>query len=393
MKPRTIVGGLVALAVLGAACSDGNDVVDEALPFDDYQIERVFVDADVEFPTFLTSAGDGSGRLFLMSQLGKIVVFTPDGAEARDHDVYLDLSDRIVSSSEQGMLGLAFDPDFSNNGYFYVHYSVDSPRRGVISRFAVDPNDPSRADKNSELMLMEIPQPYVNHNGGMLAFGPDGYLYIGLGDGGSGGDPLQNAQDPETLHGSVLRVDVRGATAQTPYTIPEDNPFASVQGGRPEVWAYGLRNPWRFSFDRVTGDLWLADVGQNAWEEINLIVRGGNYGWNIMEASRCYPLNNLACDTSGLIAPIVDYTHAHGCSVTGGYVYRGSLVPELTGMYLYGDYCTGKLWGFAFEDSKVARHALLAETGLALGSFGEDENGEVYLLDHRESGIYRITPR
>ena len=224
----------------------------------------------------------------------------------------------------------------------------------------------------------------------MLAFGPDGYLYVGLGDGGSGGDPLRNAQDPQTLLGSVLRLDVRSATADAPYRIPDDNPFASGEGGRPEVWAYGLRNPWRFSFDRETGDLWLADVGQNAWEEVDLVVGGGNYGWNVMEAGRCYPLNDLSCDSSGLTGPVVSYTHADGCSVSGGYVYRGARLQELAGMYLYGDFCSGKLWGFRYEDSEVTGHALLAETRLALASFGEGEDGEVYLLDHRGGGIYRI---
>ena len=389
--PLFALAALAALAaILGTGCSGGDGSAAEVVPFEDLRVEQVFTAASVELPTFLTHAGDGSGRVFVVSQLGKIVVFAADGTEARNPKIFLDLSDRVEVRSEQGMLGLAFDPNFSRNGHFYVHYSVVVPRRGVISRFSVDPDDPNRGDESSELVVMEVPQPYVNHNGGMLAFGPDGLLYIGLGDGGSGGDPLGNAQNPKTLLGSVLRVDVRGATAQAPYAIPPDNPFASGQEGRPEIWAYGLRNPWRFSFDRETGDLWLADVGQNAWEEIDLIERGGNYGWNVMEAGRCYPLNDLSCDSSGLTAPIAGYTHADGCSVSGGYVYRGSRLPELAGTYLYGDFCSGKLWGFRFEDSEVTDHALLAETSLALVSFGEDEDGEVYLLDHRGGGLYRI---
>ncbi len=353
-------------------------------------LEQVFVGADIERPTLLTHAGDGSGRIFVMSQLGKIVVFQPEGTTAVNPVVFLDLSDRVVVRSEQGMIGLAFDPDFSENGHIYVHYSVDPPRRGVISRFAVDADDPSRVDLTSELILFEIPQPFINHNGGTLAFGPDGFLYIGLGDGGGGGDPFDNAQDPTTLLGSVLRVDVRNSSADRPFEIPPDNPFASGEHGRPEVWAFGLRNPWRFSFDRATGDLWLADVGQNAWEEVNVVTKGGNYGWGVMEAKRCYPLNDLSCDQDGLTGPIVDYTHADGCSVIGGYVYRGDRLPKLDGTYLYGDFCSGKLLGVRYDETGVTDHVLLAETGLQLSSFGEDESGEVYLLDYRDGGIFRL---
>jgi glucose/arabinose dehydrogenase len=355
-----------------------------------YQVEKIFSETEIERPTLLTHAGDGLGRIFVMSQLGKIFVFHPDGLEARDPSVFLDLSERVEVRSEQGMIGLAFDPSFSENGHFYVHYSADPPRRGVISRFTVDASDPDRGDIGTELVLLEVPQPFINHNGGMLAFGPDEYLYIGLGDGGGGGDPSGNAQDPGTLLGSMLRVDIFNSSAELPYSIPADNPFASGDDGRPEIWAYGFRNPWRFSFDRATGDLWVADVGQNAWEEVNIVTKGGNYGWNIMEAGRCYPLNDLSCDYQELTDPIVGYTHADGCSVIGGYVYRGSRITALNGVYIYGDFCSGKLWGVWYDGQSVIEHAFLAETGLALSSFGEDEAGEVYLLDYAEGGIYRL---
>ena len=360
------------------------------VPLSPQRIEQIFTGTGIELPVLLTHAGDQSGRIFVMSQLGKIIVFQPSGTEATNLTVFLDLRDRVTVRSEQGMIGLAFDPSFSNNGYFYLHYSVDPPRRGVISRFALDPTDGSQGDLESELVLLEVAQPFINHNGGMLAFGPDGYLYVGLGDGGGGGDRFGNAQNPRTLLGSVLRIDVREATAEKRYAIPPDNPFASGQNGRPEVWAYGLRNPWRFSFDRSTGDLWLADVGQNAWEEVDIITSGGNYGWNVMEANRCYPLNDLSCERDGLIGPVVDYTHAEGCAVTGGYVYRGARLPALDGTYIYGDFCSGKLWGVRYDGNNVTEHALLAETKLALSSFGEDESGEIYLLDHGAGGIYRL---
>ena len=247
----TVTDGTPTIAALDTGFAGGDPR--ELLP--PQPLEQMFIGTGIERPTLLTHAGDGSGRIFVMSQLGKVVVFHPEGAIAVNPTIFLDLSDRVVVRSEQGMIGLAFDPDFSENGHLYVHYSVDPPRRGVISRFTVDAGAPSRVDPTTELVLFEIPQPFINHNGGMLAFGPDGFLYIGLGDGGSGGDPFNNAQDPRTLLGSVLRVNVHNSSAKSRYEIPHDNPFASGEHGRPEVWAYGLRNPWRFSFDPATGEV------------------------------------------------------------------------------------------------------------------------------------------
>ncbi|MBI4236674.1 MAG: PQQ-dependent sugar dehydrogenase, partial [Chloroflexi bacterium] len=235
----------------------------------------------------LTQAGDGTHRLFVVLQHGLVYVFpnTPS-VQPSDLHPFLDLRAQVLYEGEQGLLGLAFDPDYASNGYLYVHYTAANPRRSVISRFRVSADDADRADPSSELLLLEVEQPFSNHNGGTLAFGPDGHLYIGLGDGGSGGDPLGNGEDLTTLLGSLLRVDVRGATPQQLYRIPADNPFAAAGGGvRGEIWAYGLRNPWKFSFDRLSQRLWLADAGQNAWEEIDIVVPGGNYGWNRMEGS------------------------------------------------------------------------------------------------------------
>ena len=283
---------------------------------------------------------------------------------------------------EEGLLGLALSPH--NERRLFVHYSAANPRRSVVSRFSFS----SSADPDSELVILEVEQPYPNHNGGQLAFGPDGYLYIGLGDGGSGGDPQRNGQDTSTLLGTILRIDVSDATAEQPYAIPPDNPFADG-GGRPEIWAYGLRNPWRFSFDRETGDLWAGDVGQNRWEEIDVIQRGGNYGWNAMEGNHCFrPPDN--CRQEGMIPPVWEYPlEDDACSVIGGYVYRGAAIPWLTGVYVYGDFCTGQVFGLRYNDGAVAEHKLLADAGLRIASFGQDNDGELYLLSQGE-GIFRL---
>ncbi|MDP3063268.1 MAG: PQQ-dependent sugar dehydrogenase, partial [Chloroflexota bacterium] len=239
--------------------------------------------------TSLTSAGDGSRRLFVTLKPGLAVAF-PNEPGASATKVFLDIRDRVNDSgSEEGFLGLAFDPQYATNGYFYVNYTALNPRRSVISRFSVSAENPDRADLASELVLLEVGQPFSNHNGGTLAFGPDGYLYIGLGDGGSGGDPQGNGQSLSTLLGKMLRIDVRGATRLQPYRMPPDNPFAGSSTARQEIWTYGLRNPWKFSFDTLTGDLWAADVGQNAYEEVDIIQKGFNYGWNVMEGLHCYP--------------------------------------------------------------------------------------------------------
>lgn len=335
-------------------------------------------------PIGLEHAGDGSGRLFIVEQAGVLRIWQ-DGRVLPEP--FLDIRQRVGSSgNEQGLLGLAFHPRYLENGYFYLNYT-DREGNTVIARYRVSA-DPNRADPATEERLLQVPQPYANHNGGVTSFGPDGYLYLGLGDGGSGGDPLGAGQDRSTLLGKILRIDV---DAGEPYATPPTNPFASSDG-RPEIWAYGLRNPWRFSFDRLTGDLWIADVGQNSFEEINFQPAGStggeNYGWNIMEGFSCYGSSD--CSQEGLVLPIHDYsTRAEGnCSVTGGYVYRGPL-EEWQGIYLYGDFCSGRVWGLLGDNDNGWRNSLLFETSQSISSFGQDPEGQLYLVSIRGS-IFRL---
>ncbi len=352
------------------------------------RVERAFPNLDFRRLTNLVQPPDAPGLFFTTEQSGLVRVFpnNPDAAEAA---VFLDIRDRVSEdNNEEGLLGLAFHPEYAANGHFFVYYSAASPRRSVVSRFNVSQDNPLAANPDSELVVMEIRQPYGNHNGGQMAFGPDGYLYVGLGDGGSGGDPRGNGQDLGTLLGSILRIDVGDATPDIPYVIPRDNPFAGVDGARGEIWAYGLRNPWRFSFDRDTGDLWTGDVGQNQLEEVDLIERGLNYGWNVMEGSRCFS-PRTGCDPSGLEPPVAEYGRSGGCSITGGYVYRGGQIPALEGAYLYADYCSGKVWGLRYDGQSVTEQALLADTDLLITSFGEDSEGSLYVLSRNE-GIYRL---
>ena len=344
-------------------------------------------------PVFLTHSGDQSNRIFVVRQDGIVHVF-PNDSSVSSAAVFLDISAKINSSvSEQGLLGFAFPPDFRTSRVFYVNYtapSSNSPSRMkvVVSRFAVSQSDSNRADSTSERRILEIEQPYLNHNGGMLAFGPDSNLYIGVGDGGSGNDPLNNGQTLTTLLGKILRIDVRGDSG---YAIPRDNPFAmDTTGISKEIWAYGLRNPWRFSFDSATGQLWAGDVGQGAREEIDIITRGGNYGWNIMEGKICRP-GGGNCDTTGLILPVTDYSRDFGYSVTGGYVYRGPSLPQLHGAYIFGDFGSGNIFLLRYEGGQViADSVLLRNPSLNISSFGVDQNNELYVLDYNSGKILKL---
>jgi len=314
-------------------------------------------------PVDIQAAYDGSGRLFILEKTGYIRIY--ENGQLLETPL-LDITDRVNDSgNEMGLLGLAFHPDYEQNGYFYVNYTGSGGGDTFISRFQASGNS---ADPNSEMILLRIDQPFPNHNGGAVAFGPDGYLYLGLGDGGAAGDPLKNGQDTSSLLGKILRIDVNNGD---PYTIPPDNPFGT------EVWAYGLRNPWRISFDSATGDLWIGDVGQGAIEEIDYLPAGtgagANFGWSIMEGTRGYDGD----PQPGLLLPAAEYTHDFGCSVTGGYVYRGSM-PEWNGIYLYGDYCTGFIWG-ALAYNGQWQTQLLFQTGSNINTFGVDEDGEIYL--------------
>jgi glucose/arabinose dehydrogenase len=327
-------------------------------------------------PLGLATAADGTGRLFIVEQAGRIQV-VQDGQLLPQ--TYLDITDRVGSrGNEQGLLGLAFHPHYAQNGFFYVNYT-DLNGDTVIARFQVSADDPNRADPGSEKRLLSVKQPFPNHNGGSVVFGPDGYLYLGLGDGGSAGDPLGNGQSLDTLLGKILRIDVDNGD---PYAIPPDNPFAGG-GGRAEIWAYGLRNPWRFSFDRLTGDLYIGDVGQNQVEEIDFLPAnspgGSNFGWNFFEGSSAYQ----GAPPPGLltIPPVTEYSHALGCSVTGGVVYRGSRLPEWQGIYLFGDYCSGSVWGLTRDAQGSWLSKILFERVGQITSFGQDEQREVYLVD------------
>ena len=327
--------------------------------------------------------GDPS-RLYVVLQEGRIVSVEND-ENAAAHRPFLDITARVSrAGNEEGLLGLAFDPEFADNGYFYVYYSAAGPRRSILSRFtAAD----GLADHDSELVVLEVGQPYSNHNGGEIAFGPDGYLYVALGDGGLGGDPMRHGQNKATLLGSILRIDVATLDEQGRYSIPPDNPFAGDPQARGEIWSWGFRNPWRFSFDRLTGQLWTADVGENRHEEIDLLQPGANYGWNLMEGSDCYGTSN--CNREGLTLPVFEYGRGDGCSVTGGYVYRGSRLRSLQGAYIYGDFCSGKIWALRHEGGAVAAHALIADTGLQIASFAEGPDGEIYVITFNEA-VYRL---
>lgn len=338
----------------------------------------------LEEPTAVVSAGDGSGRLFVTQKTGLARV-VQDGSVV--DTPFLDLTDAVLADSEQGFLGLAFHPEYTDNGRFFVNYTRGDGAT-VIAEFAVS-EDANVADKASERVLLTIPQPYPNHNGGNLVFGPDGYLYIGMGDGGAGGDPEERGQDPSTLLGKMLRIDV-DTTGGEPYAVPQDNPFVETEGAMPEIWAYGLRNPWRYSFDRETGDLWIADVGQNAFEEVNRqpadSTGGENYGWDITEAESCFneadataPLE--ACDTEGLTGPVLEYPHSEGRSITGGYVYRGAAIPELVGHYVFGDFASGTIWSAAAQGDGGYASTPLVDSGFLVVAFGEDEAGELYVAN------------
>ncbi len=332
-------------------------------------------------PVFLTHAGDGSNRTFVAEKGGRIKLL--------DGTIFLNIADRITASGyEQGLLGVAFHPQFAHNGWLYVYYTAPDGTN-TLSRFRAT-TDLQRGDPDTELVLLQQASPHDTHNGGMVAFGPDGMLYVGLGDGGGADDQFGNGQNDDTLLAKIVRIDVNGAE---PYAVPHDNPFVHTSAIRSEIWASGLRNPWRFSFDRATGDLYIGDVGQNQWEEINFqpaMSRGGaNYGWSIKEGSYCF--YTTTCDSTGLTDPIVAYDHHQGIAVTGGYVYRGQHVPALYGAYLFGDYGTGRIWAVARDDRGVWTTTEVGHIPALISSFGEDEAGEVYLTDIGGGAVYRVT--
>ena len=334
-------------------------------------VSLVEVLSGLSAPLYLTNAHDGSNRMFMLEQAGRIKVLQPGAATPT---VFLDISATVLSGGEQGLLGLAFHPQYATNRRFFVDYTRRPDGATVIAEYQVSAN-PNVAD-TAEKTLLVIPQPFANHNGGMVEFGPDGYLYIGMGDGGSANDPGARAQNVNELLGKILRIDVDHASGSQAYSSPVDNPFFGSAAGRDEIYAYGMRNPWRFSFDRATGELYVADVGQGAREEIDIVQRGRNYGWRVFEGSLCTGLDAALCGSLQAAGPIAEYGHTNGrCSITGGYVYRGTRGSLPVGAYVYGDYCTGEI--FLLQNGSAT---LLADTALNISSFGEDEAGEIYVV-------------
>jgi glucose/arabinose dehydrogenase len=344
-------------------------------------------------PVFATSARDGTGRIFIVEQTGKIKILKNGVVRSTP---FLNLTSQVSRGGEQGLLGLAFHPNFKTNRKLYVNFT-NLNGNTVIREYRASATNPNVVATSTMRRIVKIYQPYTNHNGGMLAFGPDGYLYIGMGDGGGAGDPGNRAQSTGTLLGKLLRIDVNGTTATRAYRIPSGNPYVGVAGAD-EIWQLGLRNPWRFSFDRATGNLWIGDVGQAAYEEVDRAVRtssgagkGVNWGWRVLEGTHCYS-PSTGCNTAGKTMPLLDYDHANGrCAVTGGYVYRGSAIPVLRGGYVFADYCSGEIWVVPASASAPASKVRLLDTNLLISSFGENARGELLVTD-LNGRVYRIDP-
>lgn len=368
----------------------------EAMPV---RVEEAYPNLRISRPIVVTGAGDESGRLFIASQTGEIYSIDESDTDVEEGELFMNMHEAVAykdRENEEGLLGMAFHPDFKANGKFFVYYTTtDRPHVSIVSQFTVKPDDKTVGDPSSEVELLRISQPFWNHNGGTLAFGPDGYLYIALGDGGKANDPLQSGQDLSKLLGSILRIDVDKVSADKPYGIPTDNPLVGRENVWPEIYAWGLRNVWRMSFDPKTGDLWAGDVGQNEWEEVNVIKKGGNYGWSLREAAHKFNANGKGSGPRpDLIEPLVEYPHTDdwGKSITGGAVYRGS-TPSLDGYYLYGDYVSGRLWAMKYDHdaNTVVENRPIAWQQLPIFTFGQTDSGEVLMTTMSGGGrIYRF---
>ncbi|HSM31106.1 MAG TPA: PQQ-dependent sugar dehydrogenase [Woeseiaceae bacterium] len=404
MGKLRLVGWLSTFALLATACGggsgDGPSVAPPPPPppppaVPDIGLTEVFPQVSLSQPLVMLQAPGDPSRWFVAERAGVIRVFDNDPA-ANATAVFLDISSQVSTVGEGGLLGMAFHPSFPATPEVYVSYTApDSQLISVVSRFRSDDGGAS-LDPASEEPLMLVPQPDINHNGGNIAFGPDGYLYIGFGDGGGAGDPGENAQNLSNVLGAMLRIDVDGLA---PYQIPPDNPFPTPDlcaqgfGGTepcPEIYAYGLRNPWRFSFDSATGDLWLGDVGQNAWEEVDVITAGGDYGWDDREGAHCFE-PPADCDTDS-IDPVTEYGRALGNSITGGYVYRGAAIPDLQGWYVFGDFGSGIVFGIVADSSSFVEPEVFLDTDLSIVTFAQDLDGELYLADIGSGRIFQVVP-
>lgn len=361
------------------------------------RLSRAFPKMTFTRPLFITHAGDESNRLFVVEQRGRILVFE-NKSDVGSSQEFMNIRSKVrMKHNEEGLLSLAFHPNYKDNGELFVYYTASRPRRSVLSRFKVSADDANKADPMSEEIILEVKQPYGNHNGSTILFGPDGYLYVSYGDGGYRNDPGNNGQDLSTLLGTIIRIDINSKDGDLSYAIPKDNPFVDQPGARAEIWAYGLRNVWRMSFDKKTGQLWAGDIGQDSWEEIDIIVKGGNYGWNVREGKHGFRPRTTETQ---LIDPIVEYGRNKGISVTGGYVYRGKKMPELVGAYIYADYNTSRIWALRQQDGEVVAHREIFSPPPRgyISSFGEGPDGELYicafdLLDKPSSTgrIYRMS--
>jgi glucose/arabinose dehydrogenase len=375
----------VALTILVATVGAAGCVSEHATlgPALGVSLRAVEIVSGLSNPLHLTAPG-GDSRLFIVEQVGRVRIIRNGALVAQP---FLDITSRVSSGGERGLLGIAFHPQYASNGYVYASFT-DVAGNTRVERYTVSPASAGVADPSTASLVLSVPQPFANHNGGLILFGPDGMLYVGRGDGGGGGDPQNNGQSTSTLLGKLLRLDV---TSATPYAIPPGNPFVGQAGARGEIWALGLRNPWRFSFDRAGGDLYVADVGQNRWEEIHVVAAsraGVNYGWRVLEGSACY--NAATCNSQGLERPVLEYSHDEGCSITGGAVYRGSLIPGIIGHYFYSDYCSGFLRSFRYQNGQALdqRSWSVGSLGNVL-SFGEDAAGEMYILS-ANGRVYRL---
>ncbi len=391
-KPPDLLAFIAVVLIFAVGCGGGqtsstNTTPAASTPAALPALQLTSSVAGLASPVGLESARDGSGRLFVLEQAGRIRIIRNGAVTAAP---FLDITAKVASGGELGLLGLAFHPAYASNRKFYVDYTrpLGSQWETVIAEYLASAANPDQADAASERILLTVAQPFSNHNGGQLAFGPDGFLYIALGDGGSGGDPMGNGQNLQALLGKILRIDVNGSSGGRPYAIPPDNPFATG-GGAPEIFAYGFRNPWRFSFDSATGTLFAGDVGESSFEEVDIVQKGANYGWNIMEGSHCFA-PATGCNMTGLTLPINDYGRDQGSTVIGGSVYRGSAIPALVSAYVFGDFGSGRIWGLRQGSSGAWERTQLAATGKSISSFGRDENGELYVVDY-SGAVWRLT--